>query len=62
MDRFQHLHERMNTLGHVIYAPLIFMKLDDADKGDVTLNYSNVTDLGDILSGLVSDLESKKSK
>lgn len=60
MGRFESLRDRIKSLGHGTAAPLmLFKKLDEDKKGDVTLNYSDLVDLEGVLSRLVTVLEEK---
>jgi hypothetical protein len=60
MGRFQLLHERLKALGHPVHSPLIFVHLDEAKRGKVTLNESDLADLEHLIESLVSELAQAK--
>lgn len=59
MKAFAQILDRARKLGAARGSPtLVMIKLDEADGGPVTLNYSEVVDLEVLLGGLVAKLES----
>lgn len=60
MGSFQMLRNRLRDLGYPIYSQLLFTHLDEAINGKRELNQSDLSELEELLAGLVSELERAK--